>query len=155
LSTDDPSEFQPLGIDPTVSRNIFLGMLALLAGGLLAYNLLKRPMGPPPKEIANDPLLVQGRTIFQTRCVSCHGETGRGDGPISGNLLGPKVGNLTAEQWKHGDQPEQVQEVIAKGVEGTAMSPWGNVLDPPEIKAVAAYLYFLGKRPIPEALRTP
>jgi mono/diheme cytochrome c family protein len=35
------------------------------------------------------------------------------------------------------------------------MDGWGRVLDPPELKAVAAYVYFLAKRAVPEELRKP
>jgi hypothetical protein len=35
------------------------------------------------------------------------------------------------------------------------MEGWGRVLDPPELNAVAAYVYCLAKRPVPEELRKP
>ncbi len=130
-------------------------MLALLAGGAIAYNVAKTPQGPPPVEIAKDPLLVQGRQIYQARCLSCHGELGRGDGAIAKNLSGPPVGNFTDATWKHGDKPEQVVGVIARGGQGSAMSAWAGVLDPPEINAVAAYVFYLAGKPVPEVLRKP
>ena len=37
---------------------------------------------PPPPEVAADPLLVRGREIYLDRCASCHGPSGRGDGPL-------------------------------------------------------------------------
>jgi len=154
LSTVEPPE-PPFGIDPVASRKIFLGMLGLMAGGVLAYNAMKTPAGPPPVEIAKDPLLVQGREIYQARCLSCHGPKGKGDGAIAKNLPGPKVGNFTDATWKHGDTPEQVVAVIAKGAKDTAMSAWGGVLDPPELNAVAAYVFHLAGKPVPEALRKP
>jgi cytochrome c oxidase cbb3-type subunit III len=40
-------------------------------------------------------------------------------------------------------------------VPNTRMDGWGRVLDPPEIKAVAAYVYYLAKRTAPEELRKP
>ena len=149
-SSDNPS----LGtIDTSVSRLIFLAMLGLLAGGFVAFRILSKPIGPPPPEIAQDALLTQGREIYLARCVACHGNDGRGDGPLAANLIGPPVGNLTDKEWKHGDRPEQVLAVIDKGVPNTRMDGWGRVLDPPEIKAVAAYVYFLAKRAVPEELR--
>jgi mono/diheme cytochrome c family protein len=154
LADEQPFE-APLGIDPVASRKIFLGLLALLGGAVLAYNLMKSPPPPPPAAIANDRLLVRGHTIYQARCMSCHGPTGRGDGPIAKNLLGPPVGNLADTSWKHGDRPEQVTAVIAQGVKDTAMTAWGSVLDEPEIRAVAAYVYYLAGRPTPDALRSP
>jgi mono/diheme cytochrome c family protein len=142
-------------IDPAVSRLILLMMLGLMAGGFVAYRMLSQPPPPAPVEVARDPLLGQGRTIYLGRCATCHGNEGRGDGPIAGNLSGPPVGDLTDDRWKHGDRPEQVLAVIAKGVPNTRMEGWSRVLDPPEVRAVAAYVYYLAKRPVPEELRRP
>jgi cytochrome c oxidase cbb3-type subunit III len=154
LSTDEPTE-TPLRIDPVASRWIFLGMLVLVAGGALAYNLAKRPEEPPPAKVAKDPLLNRGRSIYLVRCVTCHGRSGRGDGPIAKDLPGPRVGNFTDATWKHGDRPEHVAEVIARGAPGTAMSAWKDVLEPQDIRAVSAYVFYLAGRPVPDSLRTP
>ena len=130
-------------------------MLVVLIGGFVAFRMLSKPAEPPSPEVAADPLLMQGRTIFLARCVACHGSDGRGDGPLAANLAGPAPGNLTDNEWKHGDRPDQVLAVIDKGVPDTRMEGWGRVLDPPEIKAVAAFVYYLAKQPVPEALRRP
>jgi hypothetical protein len=53
----------------------------------------------------------------------------------------------------HGNRPDQVLGVIAKGVPDSRMESWSRVLDPPELKAVAAYVDYLAKRPVPDALR--
>jgi cytochrome c oxidase cbb3-type subunit 3 len=134
---------------------IFLAMLGLLLAGFVAFQLLSKPAGPPPPEVAKDPLLSRGRLIYLARCAACHGNDGRGDGPIAASLIGPPVGNFTIETWKHGDRPEQVLSVIRQGVPNTRMDGWGKVLDPPDIRAVAAYVYFLAKRPLPDGLRQP
>jgi mono/diheme cytochrome c family protein len=157
LSADDPTPPDSFvsAIDPAASRLIFLMMLGLMVGGFVAFRLLSRPAPPAPPEVVGDPLLSQGRTIFLGRCATCHGNEGRGDGPIAGSLIGPPVGNLTDDQWKHGDRPDQVQAVIGKGVPGTRMDGWSHVLDPPELRAVAAYVYYLAKRPVPDELRKP
>ena len=76
-------------------------------------------------------------------------------GPLAGSLIGPPVGNLTDSEWKHGNRPEQVLAVIDRGVPNSRMDGWGRVLDPPELKAVAAYVYYLAKQPVPEELRKP
>jgi cytochrome c oxidase cbb3-type subunit 3 len=129
------------------------GFLAIVGLGALAFILLREPIGPAPPEIARDPLLSRGREIFLARCIACHGINGQGDGPVAPNLIGPPPGNLTDAEWKHGDRPEQVVRVIAEGVPNTRMDGWGRTLDPPDLDAVAAYVYYLGKRPVPEALR--
>jgi mono/diheme cytochrome c family protein len=155
LSTEDskPDHSPPLGFDPKVSRLIFLAMLGVVAGGFVAFRMLSKPVEPPPPEVAKDALLTEGRLIYLGRCATCHGNDGRGDGPIAKDLVGPPVGNLTDKEWKHGDRPDQVLAVIARGVPETRMTGWSNVLDPPELKAVAAYVYHLAKHPVPEELR--
>ncbi len=157
MPTEDSrsDHLSPAGIDVSASRLIFLAMLGLMVAGFVAFRMLSKPVGPPPPEVARDALLLQGRAIYLARCVACHGSDGRGDGPIASELIGPPVGNLTDDQWKHGDRPEQVLAVIAQGVPNTRMDGWSRVLDPPELKAVAAYVYYLGKRPVPEELRRP
>jgi mono/diheme cytochrome c family protein len=157
LSTEDskPEPSLPPGFDPKVSRLIFLAMVGLIAAGFVAFRMLSKPVEPPPPEVAKDALLTQGRAIYLGRCATCHGNDGRGDGPIAKDLLGPPVGNLTDNEWKHGDRPDQVLGVIARGVPDTRMTGWSNVLDPPELKAVAAYVYYLAKRPVPQELRQP
>ena len=157
MSADDPSALDsPMaGVDPTASRLIVLAMLVLIAGGVGAFRMLSKPPPPPPPEVAADALLTQGRAIYLGRCATCHGNLGRGDGPIAGHLIGPPVGNLTDDNWKHGDRPDQVLAVIGQGVPNTRMEGWSRVLDPPELRAIAAYVYYLAKRPVPDELRTP
>jgi cytochrome c oxidase cbb3-type subunit III len=155
LSTDGfvSDDDHPREINPTAARWVFLAMLGLMMAGLLAYFLLRSPPVPPPPEVASDPLLLEGRSIYLARCATCHGLEGRGDGPISGHLMGPPVGNLTDGKWKHGDKPRGVMAVISKGVEGTRMAGWGQLLEPSQLRAVTAYVFHLAKLPVPEELR--
>jgi cytochrome c oxidase cbb3-type subunit 3 len=152
---DDDAPELPLGIDPVASRRVFLGMLALLAGAVTAYSLLRKPASTPPAAIAQDPLLVEGREVYLARCASCHGQSGRGDGPIARGLAGPPVGDLTVSHWKHGDSPDQVLAVVAQGVPNSAMAPWKSTLSDRALHAVTAYAYYLAGRPVPAALRAP
>jgi cytochrome c oxidase cbb3-type subunit 3 len=132
---------------------IFAVMLGLMAAGFVAYTLLSTPLPPPPPEVAGDPFLLEGRSIYLARCATCHGPEGRGDGPIAGSLLGPPVGNLSDGKWKHGDKPADVMAVISKGVQGTRMAGWGELLEPRRLRAVTAYVFYLAKQPVPDDLR--
>ena len=146
---DDPS----VRIDPSAARWIFLGMLGLVVAGGVAYRVFRKPDSPPPPEVAGDPVLLEGRTVYLDRCATCHGVEGRGDGPIAGSLLGPPVGNISDGTWKHGGRPEDVMRVISQGVEGTRMAGWGLVLTPSQLRAVTAYVFYLAREPVPATLR--
>jgi mono/diheme cytochrome c family protein len=127
--------------------------VALVGLGAIVFAVLKPAPSPPPKEIADDPLLVAGRAAYFDRCVSCHGIGGRGDGPIAKGLTGPPVGDLTDARWKHGDDPEKVRSVISQGVPNTVMPGWGKTLGPAGVDAASAYVYYLAGRPVPESIR--
>lgn len=148
----DEAEPADFGINPDVSRRIFLGMVAmLLLGGVVAWAY--RPAeAPPPAEIASDPLLVTGRGVYLANCANCHGERGRGDGPLSKTLAGPAPRNFS-EEWKYGDKPEQALAIVARGAPGSAMPGWGSALSPGDLKAVTAYVYHLGGKAVPAAVR--
>jgi cytochrome c oxidase cbb3-type subunit 3 len=149
LSVDD----SPVTINAAAVRWVLLGMLGLVVAGALAYYMLSTPPPPPPPEVAGDTLLLEGRSIYLARCATCHGQEGRGDGPIASSLLGPPVGNLSNGKWKHGDKPEEVLGVISKGVDGTRMTGWRDVLEPSQLRAVTAYAFYLARQPVPEVLR--
>ncbi len=69
MEDSTPEDSPPFGIDPAVSRLIFVAMLGLGAGGFVAFRMLSKPVEPPPPEVAKDPLLTQGRTIYLVRCA--------------------------------------------------------------------------------------
>ena len=149
----DQDEIEPadLGINPEVSRRIFLGMIAFAGAFALALWALKPAAEPPPSEIANDPALVAGRTIYLANCANCHGETGRGDGPLSKTLAGPAPRDFT-DEWKYGEKAEEALDLVAKGAPDSAMPGWRSALSPGDLKAVVAYVYHLGGKPIPPSL---
>lgn len=154
MSVDDPAGASS-GPDPNPARYILLGMAILVIAGAVAFSLLRRPIGPPPAAIAGDPLLVEGREIYLSRCVSCHGPNGRGDGPIAKGLTGPPPRDLTSAEWKHGDRPEQVLQVVIQGVKDTSMPGWKGTLSASELKAVSAYVFYLAGRTVPDEFREP
>ena len=48
-----------------------------------------------------------------------------------------------------------VLKVIAQGSEGTSMPGWELALKPDGLRAVTAYVFYLARRPVPDALRGP
>ncbi len=90
-----------------------------------------------------------GKAKYDMFCTSCHGATGKGDGP-AGSALNPKPRDLTDAAW----QKSVTDELIAKAIkEGGAaigksplMPPWGHSLNEEELKAVVAYVRSMGAK---------
>jgi mono/diheme cytochrome c family protein len=71
------------------------------------------PAAAAPTASADDP-----KEVFKTRCVMCHGETGKGDGAAAA-ALNPKPRNYTDAEWQKSVTDEQIKKAIAGG--GTAI----------------------------------
>ena len=163
LSSFQPDELTSLSNDSDPTKPpaglrapwlwILVTLIVMVGVGLAAFQLLRPSATQAPSEIANDPLLVEGRVVFLDRCAGCHGQSGKGDGPTAKNLPGPPVGDLSDDKWKHGDQPEQVVAVIRQGVKNTQMPAWNGLISNESVRAVAAYVYHLSGRDVPAALR--
>jgi putative copper export protein/mono/diheme cytochrome c family protein len=70
--------------------------------------------------------IAAGRALFAEHCVSCHGDSGRGDGPVAQDLRAPPA-DLTAEHI-YGHSDGDLFWWITSGM-GEAMPPFGAALD--------------------------
>lgn len=98
---------------------------------------------------ARSKLVALGDSIFHGQvaggtCAACHGQSG------AGGQIGP---NLTDAEWLHGDgSNEFIVGIVTNGVPIAKKSPGmmppkgGAPLTPEQIRAVAAYVYSLGRR---------
>ena len=78
-------------------------------------------------------VLADGKTIFNTNCVVCHGDKGQG-------VIGP---NLTDDYWLHGGGINNVFKTIKYGVPEKGMISWEKNLNPKQISAVANFILSL------------
>jgi mono/diheme cytochrome c family protein len=119
-------------------------ILLLLPAALAAQS--SAPGGPLPAGVTAD-MIAKGKELFQGGglCMACHGMDGKGS-------VGP---DLTDTVWLHhkGSYEEIVAQVI-KGIpedqskSGAMMPPrGGSALSDEEIRAVAAYVWSLSRRP--------
>lgn len=60
-------------------------------------------------------------TVWQTRCSTCHGPGGKGDGPAAVALT-PKPRDLTLASWQTSVTDEHLQKVIVEGGQGVGLS---------------------------------
>lgn len=108
-----------------------LGMPIVLIMLSLGIFQLTRPA--PIKNINANPIppnresIAAGQALYSIQCASCHGETGKGDGPV-GLTLNPRPADLVqhAVQGIHPDA--QLFEWITNGFLGTAMPSFKTVL---------------------------
>ena len=104
-----------------------------------------------PEAVADAGANEEGKKLFSTYCVSCHGEKGMGDG-IAGAALNPKPASFAkAEFWteanRNGDKrtDEHLKKVIKEGGAAVGLSPlmapWGAVINTDEkLDAIVAYV---------------
>jgi cytochrome c oxidase cbb3-type subunit 3 len=73
----------------------------------------------------------KGALVFETNCLSCHNEKGKGD-------IGP---NLTDEYWIVAKStPETIYNVVFNGSEENGMPAWAELLTKDEIYQAVAYV---------------
>lgn len=99
-----------------------------------------------------------GKTIYEQRCVQCHGIDGSGNGAAAPALM-PRPRDFASAQYKlrtteTGSLPtdDDLIRSITFGVPGTSMSGWQRFLSSADISAVANYIKtfsprFAGERP--------
>ena len=113
----------------------FLAGLVLLLNTQLAQPddqaLLRNPFPPDPAS------LQSGGSVYERSCQTCHGSSGRGDGP-GGAGLDPPPADLVVHVPLH---PERdLFRFVHDGVPGTSMTPLGDRLTDEEIWHVINYI---------------
>ena len=81
------------GMKPFPKRSVPVPGTTSLVKDMAAAEKLTNPVAADDKSVA------QGGKLFQIYCVTCHGNTGKGDGLVGAKLL-LKPYDLTAEQAK-------------------------------------------------------
>ncbi|GEM_PF-1217715 len=151
LSVGVPGTGMPDFQDLTVSeREVLVSHLKTLSPRF-AEELHASPIPVPAARIATDQALARGRQVFSDmRCAACHGEEGRGDGPLAEELsdsegMPIRPADLTKRPFKSGKNPESIYRTIMTGLDGTPMPSYGDSLDPEEAWDLALYVASLAE----------
>jgi len=123
-------------------RSIFAGA-ALLIVAAPHYVTAAEPIPPAAVQEA------QG--IYATRCVTCHGPGGKGDGP-AGAALSPKPRDLSDPAWQQSVTDEHIEKIIQSGGPSVGKSPLMPAnpdlnTKPDVIKALRAIVRGFGAKP--------
>lgn len=84
-----------------------------------------------------DDVLARGRAAYAERCEPCHGDRGRGDGPLAA-ALDPRPADLVLHAPQHTDG--ELFYFVSRGTPGTGMPAWRDALSATERWEVVAYL---------------
>jgi len=76
---------------------------------------------PAAAPAAGDPV-AEARSIFDTRCVTCHGASGAGDGAAAA-ALNPKPRNYADKAWQDSVKDEDLAKAILEGGAAIGKSP--------------------------------
>jgi putative copper export protein/mono/diheme cytochrome c family protein len=113
--------------------NLRLGVgapITLLMIGLGIF-YLTRPIPVEDAQInpipPNSQSITAGQDLFTTHCVLCHGESGKGDGPV-GLALNPRPADLTQHAIPGVHTDAQLFEWITNGFPGSQMPPFKTTL---------------------------
>ena len=102
--------------------------------------------------------VAAGKLVFAASCASCHGPTGRGDGPqttdikfVNDNGTKAVPRNLTAGVYKGGGEKASLYARLMIGIPGTPM-PAGTTLTPGQIDDLLNYVLSMPATPVSSAV---
>ena len=98
------------------------------------------------------PDMEAGKKIYEKRCIHCHGPEGRGNGPAA-HFLNPPPTNLARARYKYHSTPEKslptdedLIRTVSKGLPGTAMPAWEDILSEQQRHQVVQYIKTFSRR---------
>lgn len=129
-------------------RAAVVGLVILASGTALSSpNNPSKPTSSPNPD--------RGLPIFQAYCVGCHGENGRGDGPMAGKLhrdFGMRPTDLAAVSFQDSHNDQQLEAAIRGGGTSVHKTPympsWGGTLTDRQMGDLVAFLRELKPRAV-------
>lgn len=115
-----------------------------LAAGLFVLGLMGS--STPPSASAQDypPDSAHGKTVYERHCQTCHGPTGRGDGPGAVSLKVPPANFQKFRSFLKSD--EELLRTIEHGIVFSPMHGWRGQLTEGEMQDVVAYVRTLSEQ---------
>jgi mono/diheme cytochrome c family protein len=122
----------------------FWTSLLLLAAVGCGKAATPAPKPAPGKVSANSSYELRlGRHVYQHYCLTCHGETGAGDGFNAFNL-DPRPRDLSDPAFQKKKTDGELADAIRRGGTGIGLSslmpPWGRTLSNSDVDNVIRYV---------------
>ncbi len=130
--------------------NRILGTAFLVVGAtffafLLSRNEVRATQGAARPEPTPE-VIAEGKTLYEEYCLTCHGETGKGDGEAAYLLL-PSPRDFSEGKFNRRNTPprnlpsdDDLFKAISDGLLGSAMAPWKDYLTENERWALIEYM---------------
>jgi mono/diheme cytochrome c family protein len=99
--------------------------------------------GPINPLSVNAQTIQDGQQLYAANCATCHGDTGRGDGPAATGL-NPRPANLTQHMGPGKHTDGQIYLWIKNGFPNSAMPAWSQRLSEEQIWQLVSYLRTFG-----------
>ena len=99
-----------------------------------------------PETLQNNYMAAQGKPLFESLCVGCHGADGKGNAQMG-------APDLTDDYWLYGSSTDALRETITNGRHG-AMPAWRPLLGETRVRLVAAYVWSLSHQPTAGTITT-
>jgi cbb3-type cytochrome c oxidase subunit III len=93
---------------------------------------------PYPGDLKPD--LAAGKALYLANCVTCHGETGAGNGPRA-YFIFPKPRNFLSDTVRKTFNRPALYNAVKNGVKGKEMPAWDKVLTAQQIVDVSEYVF--------------
>ena len=119
-----------------------ISIVVVIIGIFAIVNSFTIGIGVPDESRGNPFPLTQesiqiGHETYATTCTTCHGDSGKGDGP-AGLLLNPPPADLAVHVPLHTDN--ELYDFIADGIEGSPMVAQRDNLTPDQIWHLVNYI---------------
>ena len=98
-----------------------------------------RTLSQKDQSLHNDFMAAQGKSLYASVCVACHGPEGKGDQSMG-------APDLTDGYWMYGDSSDSIRQTIANGRHGV-MPAHRALLGETRARLVGAYVWSLSHPP--------
>lgn len=88
--------------------------------------------------------IEKGKELYAVNCAACHGQEGRGDGPVAATLPVPPT-DLTYPVRAAGPKPEDTFRVLTVGLEGSPMPAYNYLSEEDRWHLVSYIAYLMNK----------
>ena len=100
-------------------------------------------------QVPSPDIIAKGKKLFEQRCATCHGNSGKGNGPAR-EILVLKPRNFTKSTgWKNGLALSEIYKTLEEGIPGSGMESYGYLL-PEDKLALGSYIRSVFVPNVPE-----